>query len=221
MNSSEAQKRGCRGWPKGLRGELTGRDLEIATWVERLMGAGLEDVRLRFGLGRSQAYRRLQVLQQFGVIRSQRMRVDLPTVYLTASRLLRPASFEHVLLVSRLVAAREAAGRQVATEVELRRARSGEPALPAWMDEDQRGTAFSSRRIPDAIEGLSSGGLRAFEIELSSKGKARRETVLGNYAASNFEQVTWLVPDRQLAALIHREIDGLGLARFMEVRDEW
>ena len=161
----------------GLRGELTGRDLEIAHWLERLMGAGLEDVRVRFGLGRSQAYRRLQVLKQFGVIASQRMRVDLPAVYLSAGRSLRPTSFEHVLQVSRLVAASERAGRPIATEVELRRERAGEAALPQWLDEEARAVALASRRIPDAIEGLASGGLRAFEIELSSKGKARREAI--------------------------------------------
>lgn len=138
-----------------------------------------------------------------------------------AGRSVRPATFDHALSVARLVAERESFDRLVATEVELRREKAGLPALPGWLSEENRQVALCCRRIPDAVERLDSGGLRAFEIELSSKGRKRREAILGHYAASKYEQITWLVPNRQLAALIRREIDGLGLARFMEVRDEW
>ena len=74
-------------------------------------------------------------------------------------------------------------------------------------------------RVPDAAELLPSGGLRAFEIELSSKGRARRTAVLASYATSDYESVTWIAPDPQLRALINREVTERGLAEFMEVRD--
>lgn len=106
------------------------------------------------------------------------------------------------------------------TEVELRRERGGEDGFPEWASDHHRTVALGCRRIPDALEVTTSGGLRAIEIELSSKGSTRREQILGHYAASKYEQVTWLVPNARLAALIEREIDRLGLARFMEVRND-
>ena len=180
----------------------------------------MEAIRIRFGLGQSQAYRRMQVLRQVGVVRSQRLLVNRPTLYLPAGRALRPASFEHVFLASNLVACRERHGSRMITEKELRRERSGEPAFPRWIGAEQRQVALRCRRTPDAVELLPSGGMRAFEIELSSKGRSRREAILGNYAASNYEQVNWIAPNPRLAALLRREIEGLGLSRFMEVTDE-
>ncbi|MFN8150805.1 MAG: hypothetical protein U0R24_06715 [Solirubrobacterales bacterium] len=161
------------------------------------------------------------MLKEFGLIDAHRLLVDRPTLYLPRGRTLRPASFEHTLQIARLISTLEAASASVITEVELRRERAGEDGLPAWVSDGSRAIALGCRRIPDAIEVLKSGGLRAFEIELSSKGRARREQILGCYAAARYEQVTWLVPNGRLADLIRREIDHLGLARFMEVRDDW
>lgn len=76
------------------------------------------------------------------------------------------------------------------TEVELRRERAGEDGFPDWVTDHARTVALGCGRIPDAIEVTTSGGLRAIEIELSSKGSTRREQILGHYAASKYEQVT-------------------------------
>ena len=203
------------------RGRLTPRDFVFEAWLDRLSGASLQNIQTRFGLGQSQAYWRMQVLRDFGMVTAHRLLVELPTLFLPAGRTLRPASFEHSLRIATLIAAMEAAGRRTITEVELRRERAGEDGFPEWISDQARAAALGCRRIPDAIEVLGSGGLRAFEIELSSKGSTRREQILGHYAASKYQQVTWLVPNVRLAALIEREIDRLGLARFMEVRNDW
>ena len=203
------------------RGQLTARDLEIAAWLDRLTGASLQNIQTRFVLGQSQAYWRLQVLRDFGMVTAHRLLVELPTLFLPAGRTLRPASFEHSLRIATLIAAAEAQGRRTITEVELRRERAGEDGFPEWATDHDRAVALGCRRIPDAIEVTVSGGLRAIEIELSSKGSTRREQILGHYAASKYEQVIWLVPNDRLAALIEREVDRLGLARFMEVRNDW
>ena len=206
--------------PAKRRGQLTLRDFEITDWADRFSGVSVENIQTRFGMGQSQAYWRLQVLRDFGMITAHRLLVELPTLFLPAGRTLRPASFEHSLRIATLVAAAEAEGRRMITEVELRRERGGEDGFPEWASDHHRTVALGCRRIPDALEVTTSGGLRAIEIELSSKGSTRREQILGHYAASKYEQVTWLVPNARLAALMEREIDRLGLARFMEVRND-
>lgn len=172
------------------RGEVTTRDLEITEWLDRFTGASLENIRTRFGMGQSQAYWRLQVLRDFGMVTAHRLLVELPTLFLPAGRTLRPASFEHSLRIATLVAFAEAEGRRMITEVELRRERAGEDGFPDWVTDHARTVALGCGRIPDAIEVTTSGGLRAIEIELSSKGSTRREQILGHYAASKYEQVT-------------------------------
>lgn len=204
----------------GLRGELTPRDLDAAAWVGRLAGATRGDLQVRFGLGKSQVYRRVQVLVQFGMVESRRVLAERPALLTAPGKPLRPASYEHAVRVARQVAESEASGKLVISELELRRERAGKQALPGWVGEDDRIVALSCRRVPDLIERLPSGGLRAIEIELSSKGRSRRERVLGHYAASKYEEVKWLVPNGQLAAVIRREIDRLGLARYVEVVDD-
>ena len=112
----------------------------------------------------------------------------------------------------------EATGGEVATELELRRERAN-GLDPGRLSEEQRATALACRRIPDAAELLPGGRLCAYEVELSSKGRTRRSAALAAYAASSYEQVRWIVPDRQLAALIRREIDETGMSEFQEVFD--
>lgn len=128
----------------GLPGELTRRDLEIEAWLDRLAGAGLTQIQARFGLGKSQAYRRLQVLRQHQLVSSLRLLANRPSLFVVAGRSLRPASVEHALLAARLVAERERLGIRVVTEIELRRERAGQPALPSWLGGVERQAAGGS-----------------------------------------------------------------------------
>jgi DNA-binding transcriptional ArsR family regulator len=202
--------------PPGL---VFARDLEIDDWLDRLVGASVDQIRERFGLGRTQAYRRLQVLQDHGLVRRRHLSAILPPLYTVRSRSLRIASTEHAHALTELVVSIETSGGEIATELELRRERNPQPALSCRLTVKQLATMRSCPRVPDAAELLGSGGLRAFEVELSSKGRARRAAVLAAYATSAYESVTWIAPDPQLRVLINREVAEHGLVGFMEVRD--
>lgn len=199
-------------------GVIVARDLEIVSWLDRLVGASVEQIRARFCLGRTQAYRRLQVLQDHGLIRRRHLSAILPPLYTVPHRSLRIASTQHAHALTELVVSIETSGREIATELELRREQNRQAELEARLSDEQLATVLACPRVPDAAELLPGGGLRAYEVELSSKGRARRTAVLASYATSDYEQVTWIAPDSQLRSLIHREVAERGLAEFMEVR---
>lgn len=198
-------------------GVLTARDLEIFGWLGRLPGASIEQIRRRFALGRTQDYRRLQVLGSFGLVRRRQLLAERPALYTVNGQSLRPGSYEHALALAELIVAREGENAAIATDQELRRERGGRSALSQVFGPDDLEVVASCRRIPDAVESLAGGGLRAYEIELSSKGRTRRESVLSAYALSGYRQVMWLVPNAGLARLIGEEIERMGLDGFMEV----
>ena len=201
-------------------GLIVTRDLEIAAWLDRVPGATVDQLRRRFGLGRTQAYRRLQVLADHGVVRRRHLTTIHPPLYTVASRSLRVASVAHAVQVAELVVALELADREVVSELELRRERALQAPLGGRLSDPQLRTVLGCARVPDAVELRPDGGTVAYEIELSSKGRARRGRVLAAYASSGYERVVWICPERQLAALIAREIDERGVAAFMEVRRE-
>jgi hypothetical protein len=201
-------------------GLIVARDLDLVAWLNRLVGASVEQIRARFGLGRTQAYRRLQVLQDYGLIRRRHLNATLPPLYTVASRSLRVASTEHAHTLTELVVAIESSGGEIATELELRRERARQPELDRRLTAEQLATVLGCARIPDAVELLASGGLCAYEVELSSKGRARRGSALAAYAVSDYERVHWIAPDPQLAALLLSEIEERGLSDYVEVSDE-
>lgn len=200
-------------------GVLVSRDREIAGWIDRVGAAGVEQVRRRFGLGRTQAYKRLRVLVALGLLRTQRLTVEIPMLWLPPRESVGLSRIEHLYLATGLVTALEADGRKAVTERELRRARRNpEAAAPAVARELP--TLLGCDRTPDAVE-VGADGLTAYELELSSKGKTRRRQIFGAYATSSYARVVWIAPSPQLAALLRREIDESGLARLMEVRNEY
>ena len=199
-------------------GVLVPRDREIEGWIDRVGAAGVEQVRQRFGLGRTQAYKRLRVLVALGLLRTQRLTVEIPLLWLPPRESVGLSRIEHLYRATGLVTALEANGRQVVTERELRRARRNpDAAAPAVAQELP--TLLGCERTPDAVE-VGTDGLTAYELELSSKGKARRRQIFGAYATSSYLRVVWIAPSAQLAALLEREIDESGLVRLMEVRNE-
>ncbi|MGI9020098.1 MAG: hypothetical protein ACR2G3_05245 [Solirubrobacterales bacterium] len=198
-------------------GVLTARDLEISVWLGRLPGASIEQIRRRFELGRTQGYRRLQVLISFGLVRRLHLLAERPALYTVNGRSLRPGSYEHALALAELIVAREGENAVIATDQELRRQRGGRSALNGLFGPGELDVIGRCDRIPDAVESLTGGGLVAYEIELSSKGRTRRESVLSAYATSGYRQVRWVVPNAVLARLIGEEVERVGLDGFMEV----
>jgi hypothetical protein len=199
-------------------GLLVARDLEVAAWLDRLSGASAEQIRMRFGLGRSQSQWRLQVLRQHGLIRQRHVLAWRPPLYTAPRRDVASSGYEHALAEAGLVVALEAAGAEAISEVELRRERLDQGRLTGRLGDEELAIVRGCRRLPDVVERVHGGGLRAYEIELSSKGRARRESILAAYAASDYASVEWIVPDRRLAALLNREISEMGLEEFMAVR---
>ena len=143
-------------------GLIVARDLELVAWLDRLVGASVEQIRARFGLGRTQAYRRLQVLQDFGLVRRRHLSATLPPLYTVPSRSLRVASCEHAHALTELVVAIETSGGEIATELELRREREARRSSTAGSPTEQLATVLGCPRIPDAVELLAGGGLRAY-----------------------------------------------------------
>jgi hypothetical protein len=194
--------------------------MEIAGWVGRLVGASGEQIGRRYGLGRTQVYRRVRVLSAQGLLRRRKVLIGRPAVYMAPGRRLRVSGYEHALAVSELVVGRELAGASVITEREVRRLRVLREPFGVDLDDTEAETILSCRRTPDAIE-RKAGGLIAYEVELSSKGRARRERVLGAYAFSTYERVRWIVPDPRLRALVKADANDHGLIGFMEVVDDY
>ena len=199
------------------RGVLTARDLEVASWLERVGAASGEQIGRRFGLGRTQLYRRIQVMRWFGLIRRQRVLAGRPTLYSTPARIIMPAGYEHALALSTLVVELELGGATVLSEIELRRERSEQRRLDGRLGASDLETISRCERLPDAVEILAEGGLRAYEVELSSKGSRRREAAISAYVASTYTSVRWIAPRGSLAALLRAEIARLGAESFMEV----
>jgi len=199
-------------------GLLVARDLELVGWLDRLVGASVDQIRGRFGLSRSHCYRRLQVLQQHGLVASHHLLARRPVLYAVAGRTIPAVGYEHAHALSELVLTRELAGSHVVTDVELRRERAGQRTLDGRLDDRELEVVVGCRRTPDLVERMGDEGLRAYEIELSSKGRRRRERILAAYAASEYVKVEWIVPGDRLAALLGSEIREMGLSDFMRVR---
>jgi hypothetical protein len=178
----------------------------------------LGQIRRRFGLGRTQGYRRIRVLREFELVRRLRPLVGVPALYVAGRRIVRPWAFEHALLLADLVVDLELDGRLVLGEVAIRRQRiNGCPEACKALSPEQASVIECCRRIPDAIELRSDGTLVAYEIELASKGRSRREAILATYAASDYAAVEWIVPEGQLARLLRHEIHDMGLDDFMRI----
>lgn len=202
----------------GEGSRLTERDLRIVRWLDGLGGASLDQIRRRFGLGRAQGYRRIQVLQKFGLVRRLRPLVGVPALYVARRRIVRPWAFEHTLLLADLVVDLELDGRLILGESLIRRHRiHGARYAGVGLTREHADAIEQCRRTPDAIELCQDDTLVAYELELASKGRSRREQILATYARSDYAAVEWIVPEPQLARLLGQEINDMGLADFMRV----
>lgn len=198
---------------------LTPRDLAMQAWIARVGAATISQLRRRFSLGRSQAYRRIDALRQHGLLDRHRILADQPPAYAPPGKTVSPASFTHMVAVTDLVIDLELDRREIVAEIEIRRCRFGMGGLGERLADGQVEAMRSCKRVPDAVE-IRGGQLIAYEIELSSKGRSRREEILSIYATSSYAEVVWLVPSARLRSLIAEEVRGSGLEGFMRVQAE-
>lgn len=151
-------------------------------------------------------------------MRRLRPLVGVPALYVAGRRIVRPSAFEHALLLADLVVDLELDGRLVLGESLIRRHRiNGARYARAGLTREHADAIEQCRRTPDAIELRQDDTLVAYEVELASKGRSRREQILATYAASDCAAVEWIVPEPQLARLFRQEINDMGLADFMRV----
>jgi hypothetical protein len=198
-------------------GLIVARDLEVVDWLERLPAASASQVAQRFGIGRSQTLHRLQVLRRHGLIARHYVLAFRPPLYTTAARRIGVSGYEHALAIGDLMTSLERDGRTALSEVELRRERTEPGAFESRLSEAQLDTVVACERLPDVVEIGSDQSLAAHEIELTSKGRTRREEILRAYAASDYSRVLWTVPDARLRRLLVDEIAEMGLSDFMQV----
>jgi hypothetical protein len=205
----------------------------LADQVESLLGAS--------------AAERLEALVQDGLLMQERplnappchriVRAGLDALgsELSAPRALAPATYRHDVGLAWLwVAAHRGVWGEFADVVSERRMRShdatmdaaGEltPELPFGIRLGGVGRAGGERRhYPDLLLVTNEGHRIAVELELSTKGPGRRETILAGYAADpRIDAVLYLVDRPAVGHAISRSAARLGIADLVHVqRVQW
>jgi hypothetical protein len=179
----------------GLGGFLVGgaavRDREIVRWIGRLGAATLDQVRARFGLGRTVAYRRVAACIDGGLLDRVRLLHGQPALLRATSRGLRyaglalpvarlsPELFAHWLTCAwvEISLASEPRAPSVVTERELRfhERRERRPIASANLGENPGGSPRLHR--PDLVLAIDEF-LVAVEVELTPKAPSRLEGIV-------------------------------------------
>lgn len=187
-----------------MRSKLTGRDLEIVTWLGRHRVATAEQVMRRFGLQRSKAYQRLGAMVEHGLViheqgvRTARVYIATPKG-LAATGLdlprggVSPATAAHDLaVVDAAIPLEGSVVRVLLTEREIRRAaRLGSThfriAARGGAHAPDEGGMWPDLVVVDRL----SGELHAVEVELTLKKRDRIADKLRAYSDSTYRTVTY------------------------------
>jgi hypothetical protein len=200
---------------------ITDRDVDIVRYLGRVKLGTIDEVRLRFGMGRTKAYERLHGLVGRGLLRHEAAVRGSGAYLATAAGLslaglkLAPAkltlgAWRHDIAVARFVAEfeRDMPGRPLLTEREIRHHVHVTGDLSYRPKVRQRGVR-DARHWPDlAIPHISAGGSKAWaavEVELTWKAADRVRAILAGYRRSRLEPsaeklwgVLYVVPDAAL-----------------------
>jgi hypothetical protein len=218
---------------------LTGRDLETLSFVAEHRLVLADHVAALLGISAAGAARRLRSLTRAGFLTAQRpfdrghaclqiTRDGLGAVGadLRAPRRLDLRSYEHEVGAAWLwLAARGGSFgplEEVIAERRLRSldARPDRAARPYGITLGGVGPGGRERlHYPDLLL-VDSGGRRvAVELELSSKGRTRRERILAGYAAdARIDAVLYLVRDRRIGRSIQDSARRLGIGQLVHVQ---
>jgi hypothetical protein len=220
---------------------ITERDVALVGWIARWRFASVPQVRARFGLGQSVAYRRLGQMAEMGCLEFRRLFVGRPGVYtvtdvglgLCEVDLPRVGvdlrTYRHDSALVDLATTLELRGLEVLSERELRRADAGttRPRHAVLLGGDQA-DGRPRRHYPDMVVGSEEGGARfGVELELTAKRTSRlREILLAYRRASHLAAVVYYVEQaavrRRLEALREelQMADRLDLRPWAEVRGD-
>lgn len=225
---------------------ITERDRDLLTFLSGHRFATRRQIERLLGIGERSAYRQLGSLAERGLVRFDRPLGRLPACYritrrgltvieseLSPPRPVELASYAHDLGVAWLdVAARRGAWGELREIVTERRMRSADASAgPLTGGDPLRPEPFGVR-----LHGFGRGGWErlhypdlvlvdreerriALELELTAKGRARRQRVLEAYAGdSRFAAVLYLVDRPDVARLIERSAERLGVAKIVHVQ---
>lgn len=174
----------------------TRRDAEIVDWIGRLGAAGAEHVMRRFGMSRSTAYERLNLLTKDGLLEHHGVLFARPGMYTATSAGLRwqglghlglgrvrPGGFEHAWQVVQIAVELYLSlpGWEILSERELRAIEADSDELFASVQVGQvSGHPLLHR--PDLV--LASPGTRIvpIEVELSVKSSSRLAAICRGWA---------------------------------------
>jgi hypothetical protein len=226
------------------------RDRALLEFLSEHRFATRAHVRQLLGIGDPAAYRRLSTLAEAGLVRFNRPLDRLPACYRITSRGLaaigsrlsapRPvdlAAYSHDVGVAWLyLAAKAGIWGELREVISERRMRSfdasdarvsdaGVPRPPLGVRLHAYGRAGGERlHYPDLVLIDRHGHRIAVELELTAKGRARRERILEGYAADHrFDAVLYVVERAAVWRLIERSASRLGIASIVHVqrfRDE-
>jgi hypothetical protein len=199
---------------------------------------GFDHARVVLGLPTAVVSARLRALQARGYIRRERPFGGEASFFLiTAAGLravgsqlpaprLRFSSVEHDLGLAWLWLAARAGAlgplREPVSERQMRSrdatAKPGDPPLGVRLG--GVGAAGRARlHYPDLLLITEQGKRVAIELELSAKGRSRRDTILGGYAADvRIATVLYLVGNRALGRSIQRSANSMGIEHLVRVR---
>lgn len=186
----------------------TERDAQIVGWIGGLGAAGAEHVMVRFGMGRSLAYRRLSLLVRDGLLDLHRVLYGRPGLYVASRPGLRwrglgglgvfrvnPGGFEHAWRVADAAVALTCGlpGWRVLSEREVRWREREERELVASVRVGSRGGGVDALHRPDLVLLSPAGRVLAVEVELSVKARSRLAVICRGWArARHIDRVYYL-----------------------------
>lgn len=225
----EASRRAARR-DRGPR--ITERDVEIVAWIARWRFASLEQVRARFGLGRSVAYERLGRLVELGLLDFQRLFTARPGSYTVTADGLGVAevglprvgvdlrTYRHDAALVDVAIDLERRGLEVVSERELRAADAGaaEPRYAVVLG-GQQADGRARRHYPDLIVGGEGQARFAVELELAAKRTARlREILVAYRRAQHLQAVVYYAELPAVRTRLETLRDELSMADRLDVR---
>lgn len=217
---------------------ITDRDLELLAFLAEHRIADVDHVRALLGVSDSVAYGRLRSLARLGLVTQHRFFQAQRSCYRITREGL--ASIDSKLPPPRIdlrcyghdiglgwvwLAARRGSFGALRDVVSERRMRSNDGAEPERQDTfgvrlGGYGAGGKPRlHYPDLLLVTGDGKRIAVELELTGKGRARRERILGGYAADpRIDAVLYLVENRSLARSLQASAARLGIGAMVHVQ---